>query len=310
MHGGDIRAIASKGAGRHSGSRPPPCLQGGSYAQGRAATPWLESLQRVTSIARGANHTRRFFGHPQAGDHLEHRGQSKFHSRAASSRPSTALHLALDNGLQFLLGPALSLERYRQVLAAFYGLYAPLEVRLASLKTITPPLCVSLLARTRLLDQDLQALGLSSHGVQLLPLCKDLPVLVQAEHLAGCLYVVEGASLGGQVISRAVERRPGTRGDNGASYGSGSPGPDADVDPCLLEILARPDCQPWRDFLPSVAPVSSALTPAWWGARSWVLPMGGQTGPAASSPSRRGVEVQAATINTPDTDIQDPAVQC
>jgi heme oxygenase len=34
--------------------------------------------------------------------------------------------------------------------------------------------------------------------------CTDLPQLCRREQLAGCLYVVEGACLGGQLVTRAL----------------------------------------------------------------------------------------------------------
>ena len=51
-----------------------------------------------------------------------------------------------------------------------------------------------------------------------LPRCRDVPSLSCREDLAGCLYVLEGASLGGQVIGRALRERFGLNERRGASF--------------------------------------------------------------------------------------------
>lgn len=48
--------------------------------------------------------------------------------------------------------------------------------------------------------------------------CADLPTITQPADEAGCLYVIEGASLGGQIISRILERRLGIVERNGGSF--------------------------------------------------------------------------------------------
>lgn len=130
------------------------------------------------------------------------------------------LHDALDRSLGFLLEPGLDRRRYRDVLAAFYGVYAPLEDRLTALRAVSPPLPVPWVARTRLLADDLRALGLAEDELASLPRCEHgLPTGVGP--LAGCLYVLEGASLGGLVITRAVRDALGVGVGAGASFFTG-----------------------------------------------------------------------------------------
>lgn len=142
------------------------------------------------------------------------------HSRLKEGTGSQ--HRVLDDALGFLLDPELSLERYRQVLAAFYGLYVPLEARLRELRELADVPEEYLPDRSRLLAEDLELLGVASAA---LPLCEDLPALAGRERLAGALYVVSGASLGGSFIARSVERSLGVRAHAGASFFVGD-GPD------------------------------------------------------------------------------------
>jgi heme oxygenase len=54
-----------------------------------------------------------------------------------------------------------------------------------------------------------------------LPRCAELPRLERSENLAGCLYVLEGACLGGQMIAPALHRRLGVARESGASFFAG-----------------------------------------------------------------------------------------
>jgi heme oxygenase len=52
-------------------------------------------------------------------------------------------------------------------------------------------------------------------------LCSDRPELSCFEDLAGCLYVLEGACLGGQVLVPILHRRLGLAKDSGAAFFAG-----------------------------------------------------------------------------------------
>jgi heme oxygenase (biliverdin-IX-beta and delta-forming) len=106
-----------------------------------------------------------------------------------------------------LLGPGLSRERYRRTLRMFHGFHAPLETALVTALPLAPPLRVPFMRRSALLAQDLASLGLSPGALATLPRCRHLPATTTGDEVAGCLYVLEGASLGGQVIAREVASR-------------------------------------------------------------------------------------------------------
>jgi heme oxygenase len=140
------------------------------------------------------------------------------HSLREQLKCQTAtLHLRIEAQLGLLESP-LSLARYRQVLEAFYGFYAPIEIGLSRLAATGPPLGLPLRARAGLIESDLLALGLSRRELSELPWCAELPRLSCREHLAGCLYVLEGACLGGQVVAKALEQQLELAKGRGASF--------------------------------------------------------------------------------------------
>lgn len=141
-------------------------------------------------------------------------------------RDTAELHEHLEAHLD-LLGPTLSILRYQRVLEIFYGFYAPVEARLSRLAAESPPFGFSLRARSELLASDLEALGLSRRDLAELPRSTTFPPLCRLEDLAGCLYVLEGASLGGKVIAPALERRLGITKESGASFFVGDAGATA-----------------------------------------------------------------------------------
>ena len=130
------------------------------------------------------------------------------------------LHRRLEIDLG-LLESELSLDRYRRVLEVFFGFYAPIEAGLALVASASPPLGLPLRARTALIEGDLLSLGLSRREIADLPRCAELPPLSCPEELAGCLYVLEGACLGGQVIAPALRERLGVAKGSGASFFTG-----------------------------------------------------------------------------------------
>jgi heme oxygenase len=143
--------------------------------------------------------------------------------RARLRAATVELHHALEARLD-LLSPHLSKERYRRLLVGLHGYYSAIEPRLVSLaKESRAPLGV--LVRSGLLERDLISLGLSHATVAEGPRCQELPTLRVREHLAGCLYVLEGSRLGSKLIARAVERHLGISCRRGCSFfaGEGEP---------------------------------------------------------------------------------------
>jgi heme oxygenase len=140
--------------------------------------------------------------------------------RQQLKRETADLHRRLEIALG-LLEPELSIDRYRRVLEFFFGFYAPIEHALAGVAAEGPALGFPLRYRTALIESDLRSLGLSRREIADLPRCTDLPRLSCRAELAGCLYVLEGACLGGQVIARELRERLGFAKDSGAAFFTG-----------------------------------------------------------------------------------------
>ncbi len=140
--------------------------------------------------------------------------------RRRLKRETTAVHQHLEAQLG-LLEPTLDVQRYRRVLETFYGFYVPVEIDVTRLAAVEPPLGIPLRARAELIQCDLLALGRSPAELAALPLCSDRPELSCFEDLAGCLYVLEGACLGGQVLIPLLHRRLGIAKGSGAAFFAG-----------------------------------------------------------------------------------------
>ena len=70
-------------------------------------------------------------------------------------------------------------------------------------------------------------LGVSELEIHAIALCETLPVIESPEQLAGCLYVVEGAGLGGKVLARKLDGLLGNQDRTGRQFLLGPPEPDA-----------------------------------------------------------------------------------
>jgi heme oxygenase len=139
-------------------------------------------------------------------------------------------HEAVEKVLD-LMSATLTHQSYRRRLEQFYGYYAPLEDALRArgnqladgshVTTFSELTRSALLARvnkTPLLQQDLHHFGVMS---EYLPLCRDLPQLNTQAEVLGCLYVMEGATLGGRMITQQVRTTLGITPTTGGSFFEG-----------------------------------------------------------------------------------------
>lgn len=112
-----------------------------------------------------------------------------------------------------------SAGEYGRLLARFWGFYAPIEERLAARPEwkrygidLRPRLKAPALAR------DLRALGWPADTLAALPRCRDLPAIDSFPRALGCLYVLEGATLGGQLIAREARQALGLSAERGCAF--------------------------------------------------------------------------------------------
>ncbi len=184
----------------------------------------------------------------------------RFRLRAATD----ALHRATER--QFALERRIaSRAGYRDLLAALYGFHAPLEAALRRIGWSENPGLEQRFCKTRWLAADLRALGVTDAAIHALPHCGDLPALASPSAGFGALYVVEGATLGGQLIVKQLAQRLGIGHEAGgyffASYGP-QIGPmwrsfvaalDAhDGDHAAVERAARAVFRSFGDWLPPI----------------------------------------------------------
>lgn len=127
-------------------------------------------------------------------------------------------HLRLDQQLD-LLNPDFTALNYQNLLRTLLGYYRPMERHLQlhiELRTWIPDL--DLRAKSHLLEADLLSLGDYAETIAQISLCKDLPAIDTLASALGCLYVLEGATLGGQVISRHLLQSLGIGSNNGGTF--------------------------------------------------------------------------------------------
>lgn len=111
-----------------------------------------------------------------------------------------------------------SLAAYRSHLEQMWGFCAGLELRLE------PATFAGALAdygsRRKLpsLTRDLLALGADSSSVEKLARCESVPHCGDPSVAIGCVYVLEGATLGGRTLLPVVETRLGLTPEHGASF--------------------------------------------------------------------------------------------
>lgn len=133
-------------------------------------------------------------------------------------RDTRTAHRALEQQLD-LLDTNLDISRYARLIECFYGFYSPMEASLLNGER-WPWSELGLDPQQRRksgwLIADLRALGAAPP--ESLPLCAELPDLTGADVAFGCLYVLEGATLGGRVISRHLTRSLGIGPANGARF--------------------------------------------------------------------------------------------
>ncbi|MCX2546915.1 biliverdin-producing heme oxygenase [Pseudomonas sp. COW5] len=146
-------------------------------------------------------------------------------------RAGTAeLHIALEKRLPFF-SDTLDLHAFERLMRAYYGFYQPLEAALQDSGAI--PADFDLVSRLKAptLQRDLHALGANGGDFSL---CRQLPAIDSAAAGLGVLYVLEGATLGGQILRREIATRLNLGADNGAAF---------------LDVYGAATGRRWRDFI-------------------------------------------------------------
>lgn len=143
----------------------------------------------------------------------------------ARIRESTqAFHVKLEHDLD-IFHAVTTLESYTRLLQKFLGFYLPVEPHLLDIEN-RYDLQVGLQQRLKspLLLRDLSGIASRQLTRYTVPLCETLPALTSPAQLWGCLYVLEGSTLGGTLISKHIKKVLGLTAAHGCaffcSYGS------------------------------------------------------------------------------------------
>lgn len=167
--------------------------------------------------------------------------------RARLHSETSGLQHALEAKLD-LLSVHLSLERYRRVVWALHGYHAAAEPRMAGL-AVRLRSDVPLRRQTPVLEEDLLALGFSREHVGASPPCTELPALERLEHMAGCFYVLERVSLGGNVTARFIMPRLGLLAHHGCAYFSSGGAPSGPRWAEVMDFLDRVPAEADQDAI-------------------------------------------------------------
>ena len=123
-----------------------------------------------------------------------------------------------------LLQPDLTLREYQDILGRMLGFLEPLEEAIAT-SPEAPLLQADLGDRRKAswLVQDLLSLGLDASAIAAIPRmpAHGLPTVTTQAEAAGVLYVLEGSTLGGQLISRHLARSLNIEPEQGGRFYAG-----------------------------------------------------------------------------------------
>lgn len=148
-----------------------------------------------------------------------------------------ACHKGLEQRLPFF-SDGFDLLAYQRLIEAYYGFHAPLEAALAGYQGVERN-------KAPALARDLLALGLDAAQVDALAQCSALPRIDSEASALGVMYVLEGSTLGGQVLKRAMAERLGVGADSGAGF---------------FDVYGPLTGAHWRSFLARLA--GASLPPA------------------------------------------------
>jgi heme oxygenase len=116
------------------------------------------------------------------------------------------LHNSLEARLRVLLSDEISVGQYAAVQKSFYGFYKPVEDLLAAfVGREDPELQLAKRLKLPLLVSDLTSLAVPVEAIAHLPVCDRLPPIGTLPEMLGCLYVLEGSTLGGRIVTRHLK---------------------------------------------------------------------------------------------------------
>ncbi|SFS84434.1 biliverdin-producing heme oxygenase [Paenibacillus sp. 453mf] len=115
-----------------------------------------------------------------------------------------------------IMNHTLTRAEYQAYLEKIYGFILPIEQKIAQLDGVQElGIDMKHRAKSPLLEQDLAFISSSRQQV---PICGEIPEIASSEQLLGYLYVIEGSTLGGQIITRKLRNHLALEPGMGLSY--------------------------------------------------------------------------------------------
>lgn len=118
-----------------------------------------------------------------------------------------------------IMDKTITMDQYIAYLKKFYGFLKPLEDQAVQLPFWEKTgLDIAVRGKANLLEQDLMNLGLGRGQIEQIPLCDQLPDISTSAGLFGYLYVIEGSTNGGQIMTKRLSQFLPIEADHGLQY--------------------------------------------------------------------------------------------
>lgn len=129
---------------------------------------------------------------------------------------SATHHQNLENCsmMQPLVNGSISLPQYSAILKKFYGFFSIMEKQLNGIDFTRWLSDYAERRKAKLLLEDLEILGVGEVN----NFAEDVPSILNAGNAFGCLYVLEGSTLGGKIITEVLRKNLNIDLSNGASF--------------------------------------------------------------------------------------------
>lgn len=129
-------------------------------------------------------------------------------------------HENLENTVD-VMNQMFSMDNYRILMKKFYRFYSAIEPQLAKLDWTQVGYNFDDRKKVEKLECDLENLGVTKTEINNLSKWDHLPELKSYAEAFGSLYVIEGATLGGQIIKRHLQEHLNLTSENGGLFFNG-----------------------------------------------------------------------------------------
>jgi heme oxygenase (biliverdin-IX-beta and delta-forming) len=98
-----------------------------------------------------------------------------------------------------------SIQEYRQLLCKFYGFFSAIEPLIFTNLNAVANQALAHRTKSELIVMDLSLLEMDETNFKTISKCEELPLLNSFARQMGALYVLEGSTLGGRIISKRLK---------------------------------------------------------------------------------------------------------